>query len=135
VSEENVQTVRRIFEAWGRGDFSSVDWADPEIVFRTPEFMASRTVRGIEAMGREWASWLHTFEGFGSEALEFFDAGDQVVTFNRFSGRGKASGVPMSEIPGAARLTLRNRKVVELQIYNDRKEALRDAGLDPEAGD
>ena len=128
--------VQRVCEAWGRGDFSSVDWADREIEFRTPEFMASRTVHGIEAMGREWAAWLQTFEpGFRSEAFEYFDAGDQVVTFNHFSGRGRSSGLPISEIPGAARFVLRDRKVVELEIYNDHKQALRDAGIDPdEAG-
>jgi ketosteroid isomerase-like protein len=134
VSEENIELVRGISERWSRGDFSAVDWADPEIEFRTPEFMASRTVHGIEAMGREWAAWLQTFEpGFRSEAFEFIDAGDQVVTFNRFTGRGRASGLPIREIPGAARFLLRGGKVVELQIYNDHKEALRDAGLEPEA--
>ena len=84
-------------------------------------------------MGREWAEWLRTFDEFHSEAIEYFDAGDQVVTFNRFRGRGKGSGVPMREIPGAARFVLRGGKVVELALYSDRKSALRDAGIDPEA--
>ena len=133
MSEQNVQVVRRIHEGWSRGDFSSAEWADPEIEFRSPEFMASSTHHGIEAMAREWANWLHTFEGFRSEAIEYFDAGDQVVTFNRFSGSGRNSGVPLSEIPGCARFRLRDGKAVELQIYTDRKQALRDAGLDPES--
>jgi ketosteroid isomerase-like protein len=131
VSEENVEAVRRIHAAWSQGDFSAVDWADPRIEFRSPEFMASKTHRGIEAMAREWASWLHTFQGFTSTALEYFDAGDQVVTFNRFTGQGKSSGLPLSEIPGAARFRLQEGKVVELQIYTDRKEALRDGGIEP----
>jgi ketosteroid isomerase-like protein len=134
VSEENVEVVRRIHKGWSRGDFSSVDWADPEIEFRTPEFMAGKTHHGIEALAREWASWLHAFDDFRSEAFEYFDGGDQVVTFNRFSGSGKASGLPMSEIPGCARFVLRDGKVVELEIYTDRKRALQDAGIDPEGG-
>ena len=85
-------------------------------------------------MGREWAAWLQTFEpGFRSEAFEYFETGDQVVTFNHFSGRGRSSGLPISEIPGAARFVLRDGKVVELEIYNDHKQALRDAGIDPES--
>ena len=132
MSSENVDVVRRIHEAWARGDFSSVDWADPEIVFRTPEGLRQGVARGVEAMGREWTGWLHTFEDFRSEAFEYFDAGDQVVTFNRFSGRGKASGVPLGELPGCARFRLRDGKVTELEISTDRKQALRDAGLDPD---
>lgn len=130
MSSENVEAVRRISDAWARGDFSSAEWADPEIDFRT-QFMASETHHGIKAAAREWGGWLHTFEDFRSEALEFFDVGDQVVTFNRFSGSGKSSGVPLSEIPGAARFVLRDGKVVELELYTDRKQALRDAGIEP----
>jgi hypothetical protein len=133
VSEENVEAVRRICEPWARGDFSDVGWADPEIVFH-PRAREGFT-RGIEAMGREWAEWLRTFDEFRSEALEYFDAGDQVVTFNRFSGRGKGSHVPMRAIPGGARFVLRNGKVVELALYSDRKQALRDAGIDPQTVD
>ena len=121
--------VRRIHEAWARGDFTSVDWADPEIVFRTPEGLRQGVARGVEAMGREWTGWLHTFEDFRSEAFEYFDAGDQVVSFTRFSGSGKASGVPLGRVPGCTRFRLRDGKVTELEISTDRKQALRDAGL------
>jgi hypothetical protein len=27
----NLELVRSIFEAWGRGDFASVEWADPQL--------------------------------------------------------------------------------------------------------
>ena len=81
-------------------------------------------------MGREWVEWLRTFEGFRSTPLDFFESGDQVVTFNRFSGTAKKSGLPMEEIPGAARFKFREGKVVELEIYGDQQQALRDAGIE-----
>lgn len=50
MSRENVDMVRRIHEACARGDFSSVDWTDPEIVFRTPEGLRQGLARGVEGM-------------------------------------------------------------------------------------
>ena len=40
--------------------------------------------------------------------------------------------MPLGELPGCARFRLRDGKVTELEISTDRKQALRDAGLDPE---
>jgi ketosteroid isomerase-like protein len=132
MSEENVELIRGIGERWSAGDFTSTGWAHPEIVFRTPEALGQRQVQGIEEMTLEWTSWLHTFDGFTSEFERVFDAGDQVVVFVRFGGTAKASGLPMSEIPGCSRFLIRDGKVVELEIGTDRKQALRDAGLSPD---
>jgi hypothetical protein len=33
MTSSNLEFVRSLFDAWGRGDFSSTDWADPEIEF------------------------------------------------------------------------------------------------------
>lgn len=131
MSDENVEAVRRIFAAWSRGNFSDVDWADPEIVFRgADDRLYAGEHRGVEAMARQWADWLHTMADFRVEALEYFGRADQVVTFNRFSGTGKASGVPLGGMAGACRFALRDQKIVELELYTDRKQALRDAGLE-----
>jgi hypothetical protein len=32
MSSANLELVRSIYEAWGRGDFRGTEWADPEIV-------------------------------------------------------------------------------------------------------
>ena len=129
MSQENVEIVREIHERWKLGDFSSVSWAHPEIEFSNPAALDEEVHQGIEAMAREWARWLRGFEDFRSEALEFFEAGDEVVTINRFSGRGRGSGVPIREIPGAARFVLRDGKVVQLAIYTDPERAFEDAGI------
>jgi SnoaL-like domain len=132
MSVENVELVRRICERWGEGDFSGVDWAAPEIIFRTPDGIE---VQGREEMGRAWGEWLHTFDHFTAGAFEYFDSGDQVVVFNQFGGKAKSSGLPIGELTGCTRFRIRDGKVIELEIGTDRKRALREAGIDPSAAD
>ena len=130
MSEENLQIVRKVWEAWARGDFSAADWADPEILYIGAGSTASEESRGVEEMSRSWADWLGTISDFRTEAVEFFHEGDQVVVFNQFSGSGRASGLPLDDWLGAVRFEMRNGKVVLLQLYSDRKQALREAGIE-----
>jgi len=51
---ENLDLVRGICAAWERGDFSSADWAHPEIEFDYPLGVESATFRGVEEMGTAW---------------------------------------------------------------------------------
>jgi ketosteroid isomerase-like protein len=50
MSRQNVEIVRSIFAAWERGDYSSVEWAHPEIGGLSP------TARHPEA-GPGWRRW------------------------------------------------------------------------------
>jgi ketosteroid isomerase-like protein len=36
MAEQNIETVKQIYAAWEHGDFSSTDWADPEIEYSVP---------------------------------------------------------------------------------------------------
>jgi ketosteroid isomerase-like protein len=130
VSRENLELVRSIYERWERGDYSSVDWADPEIMYSAPGTLDEEVQHGIAAMARSWADWLDQFDEFQSHAIEYLESADQVVVLTRFGGRGKGSGVPLAEMPGAARFRIRDGKVVEVAIYVDPERALRDAGIE-----
>ena len=54
--EENVEIVRSIHRAWEKGDFSSADWADPDIEYSPPH--DRRLSRGVTEMGRRFGEWI-----------------------------------------------------------------------------
>jgi ketosteroid isomerase-like protein len=126
--QANLEVVKGIFSAWGRGDFSSVEWADPEIEFTIPGPDA-HVHRGVEAMGRAWAEWLGAFDEFSVTGEAFHDAGDKVVVEQIFRGKGKGSGIPVDEIPGASVFTLRDGKVIRFEGHITLEAALHSAGI------
>jgi ketosteroid isomerase-like protein len=128
MSQENVEIVRGIYRAWQRGDFSSYDWADPAIEFHIRSGPDDAVHHGVEAMGRAWRDWLGAWEDFKTECPEFIDAGDEVLVLATFRGRGRASGLPIEGMPGAALFSLRDGKVVRLGTYTDPAEARQELG-------
>ncbi|HEY1237686.1 MAG TPA: nuclear transport factor 2 family protein [Solirubrobacterales bacterium] len=129
MSQANVDAVKEIVGAWKRGDFTAVDWADPEIEFSIPG-PDLRVHHGIESMGRAWAEWLGAFDEFSVAGVKFFDAGDKVVVEQIFRGKGKGSGIPVDEIPGASVFTLRDGKVTSFEGHITLEAALASAGLE-----
>jgi ketosteroid isomerase-like protein len=134
MSRENVELVRSIYAAWERGDFSSTDWAHPEIVFESFGFDSVRTT-GVRAMGRWWRDWMSVWEGYRATADEFRELDDgRVVVLMRHGGRGKTSGVEVEDMmkSGVNVFDIRDGTVVRLALYWDREHALADLGLVPD---
>jgi ketosteroid isomerase-like protein len=129
VSEQNVELIRSIYSAWERGDFSSVEWADPEIEFTIPG-PDLKVHRGLEALSDAWGEWLREFDEFSILGREFYDAGDRVVVDQLFRGTGKRSRIPIADIPAGAVLTVLDGKVTRFEGYITLEEALASAGLD-----
>ena len=131
MSEENVEIVREIYRAWSRGDFSSAEWADPDIVFvfHSRRGAPEQIFRGPEAMREAWSEWLGAWDEFTVEAREVIDRGDDVVGLVEFGGRGKASGAPVEAMSGGNLFSFRNGRVVRMTTFNDRAEAVEAAGL------
>ena len=127
MSQENVEVVRSIFAQWAEGDFSSADWADPEIEFRN--IVQRAEAHGVAAMAKQWREWLTAFEHFSSHPEKYLDAGDSVLVMTRFLGTGKGSDAPISDFQGACLFTLRGGRVVRLLLFTDRHKALEAAGL------
>jgi ketosteroid isomerase-like protein len=132
VSRENVEVVRSIYAAWERGDFSSAEWAHPEIEYVQVEGPAPGVWRGAADMAEGSRDFLSTWEEFRIEADEYRELDDErVLVLQRHSGRGKTSGLEVAQMraTGASLFHIRGGKVTRLVGYFDRERALADLGL------
>ena len=130
---ENLDLVRSIYADWQRGDFSSADWADPEIEFELADGPEPGSVTGVAEMARSWSQRLGVWEGFHTLPDDYRELDDErVLAPYRFSGRGKGSGLDLGPmgLEGACIFHVRNGNVTRLIVYVDRVRALADLGLE-----
>lgn len=131
MSQENVEAVRRVYVEWGRGNWRpKFDFYDPEM-----EWGWSDEFPGLAGVYRDPAErnkrvyeWLSGWEDWRCEAEEFVVHGDQVVALTRYRGRGRGSGA-IVDTKGAHLWTIRDGKVVRLEVFADRAGALAAAGV------
>jgi ketosteroid isomerase-like protein len=128
----NLALVRSIYAAWEQGDFSSVEWAHPEIeyVFADGPDPGSRT--GVAAMIEGYRGWLGAWEEFRVEPEEYRELDDgRVLVLTHWGGRGKTSGLDLGHMrtTGAHLFHLSGGTVTRFVVYFDRDRAFADLGL------
>jgi ketosteroid isomerase-like protein len=133
----NLDLVRSIYAAWGRGDYSSAQWAHPGIEFVVADGPDPRTWTGLAGMVEATRDVLGAWEDLGVEVEEYRELdGERVLVLMHLSGRGKTSGLDLAQIrsKGAWLVHVRDGKVTRFVRYWDRERALADLGLAPEGG-
>ena len=131
MSQEDVQAVTRMFDAFNRGDFEAalallhedVIWQDPP---DAPD--GNGPYRGHDAVSAEFARFLSAWESLRMELEEVIDAGHCVVVVTRWVGRGRDSGVPVDRRT-AQLYEFHDGRVVRLRQFAEREDALLAAGL------
>lgn len=130
MSQPNVESVRKGYEAVNRGDFeAAIALLDPNV-----EYDVSRRIfdpgiyHGHEGV-REFLSLIQEqWETMRLEPQDFIVAGDDVVVPVRLVGVGKQSGVETTA--NAAHVwTFRNGKVIRQTTFQTLSEALEAVGL------
>jgi ketosteroid isomerase-like protein len=133
----NLDLARSIYAGWERGDFSSSDWAHPEIEHADADGPLGGGTGGFDRLGHGVREFLGAWEEFRLEADGFqeLDA-ERVLALDHRSGRSKTSGLELGQMRtnGARLFEIRDGKVTRLVVYFDRERALADLGLAPEAG-
>ena len=129
MSQENVEIVRRITDAYVAGDFeTALSLIDPDVEVDISMRPDGRGHRGHEGLIEALRTWTGTWEAYRVEIEELIDAGEHVVVIDRQSGRGKASGMPLQQ-SFAAVYTVRNGRVIRIAWFTNRAQALEAAGL------
>ncbi len=136
MASANLDLVRSIYAAWERGDWSSAEWAHPEIEFVLPDGPVRGTWKGLGAMAAGWRDFLSAWEDYRLEVEEYTELSDgRVLVLVRLFGRGKTSRLELglTGARGANVFQVRDAKVTRLVGYNDRRRALADLHLTNEA--
>jgi ketosteroid isomerase-like protein len=132
MSEENVELVRSIHAPWVRGDYSSVEWAHPEIEYVVADGPEPGSWKGLAGLAEGWRSWLSAWDGLHAEAEEYREVdAERVLVLVKLSGRGRTSGLEVGKIQtkGANLFHVRGGKVTRIVVYFDRSAALEAVGL------
>jgi ketosteroid isomerase-like protein len=132
MAPRNVEVVRGLIDASGRGDLDAVMAAlDPEVVWTPvesdPDYRVHRGSDDVRAWLVEWGEALPDMHW---EAERILDAGGGVVlALVRAVGTGAVSGLDVGTPTYAVVFEVRSDRIVEIREYADRSEALEAAGL------
>lgn len=129
----NLNLVRSILEAWGHGDWSTTEWADPDIEYvLTGGGPADGSWSGLAGMAEGFRSYLSAWEDFRVQPDEYRELdSERVLVLTRYSGRGRRSGLELGQTnaKGALLFRLRHGAVTRLVAYAMSDRALADLGL------
>ncbi len=130
MSQENVEIVRRVVDAWNRGDidaFLSLFGSDCEVVF-PPDVPEPGPFHGHAEL-RQWVDgFLAAWESHAAEVVEVMEAGDSILAVLHMMGRGSGSGVELDQTDAHV-FTIREGRIARWQNFNARAEALEAVGL------
>ena len=132
---ENLDLVRSIYAAWERGDYTSAEWAHPEIeyvILRAAGFPPS-SANGRTAMRETARANIEIWAQLRIAAEEFRELdSERVLVLDDVSGRGKRSGLEIGQFgaSGAHLLQMRGGTVTRLVVFPDRDRALAGLGLE-----
>jgi ketosteroid isomerase-like protein len=102
----------------------------PDVIYDISRYSAGGGVfRGPEGVREGFREWTGAWEDYRIEILEVIDAGDdKVVVAARQAGKARGSGVPV-EVVNAVVNTVRNDKIIRVDVYRNKSEALEAVGL------
>src|SRR6478752_3432064 len=130
MSQENVELVKRLYDAWEKDGFGVVTAVmDPDIEYVNPPYAVEPgTRRGYEGFAIAARNIHNVYPTRRFEPLEFYDALDQVAVRVRVVARGVGSSAEV-DVERGYLFEVRDGKIVRFAWFNEPLEALKAVGL------
>ena len=132
MASANLELVRSIYADWERGDYSSAEWAHPNIELIVANGPSPGRWEGLPAMAVSARDLFSVWEDLRAEAEEYRALdGQRVLVLDHRTGHGKTSRLELADMPtqGGTVWRVHDGKVTRLVIYFDRDRAFADLGL------
>jgi len=128
MSHENVEIIREAFAAFERGDVNHIiDLTTDDLVTHRIE-PDNAVYHGKEGFFQATADWTEGFEDWTATAVDYRDAGADVLVQVHQTARGEGSGVPVESHFWFV-FGMRERKIARLSFHTRQAQALEAAGL------
>ena len=134
MSRENVDFVRRAFEAFnreGREARTSEAMLAPDVEWEVDLGVADfdGVYHGRAAVRRFWLTFMAELEHMRIDVEELVDCGERVFSVTRAVGQGRHSGAVAATPRTFQVFTVRDGLIVRYQLFAERDKALEAAGL------
>jgi ketosteroid isomerase-like protein len=133
VSEDDLDVMRRCFDAWNSGDIATLvdQFHEHAELVTDPSWAEAGTFIGRAAIGRWLEGLRDSWEGHDEVLLrELFEVDDKVIARHDWNVRGRASGIE-TNLDATSISNIREGKIVRQQWYLDYATALKTVGLEP----
>ncbi|MFL5875683.1 MAG: nuclear transport factor 2 family protein [Solirubrobacteraceae bacterium] len=128
MSQENVEGVRSIYEALARRDLGAIKaLAEQYPGFEFESVLTGEVYKGVQGV-LDLATDMWETVDYVPQLEEIIDAGDDVISVSRISGRGARSGVPVSQQVGIV-WTFDHDTLIRGKSFSSRAAALAAVGL------
>src|SRR5215207_4817767 len=70
MSQGNVEVVRELYRGWAQGDFSGINFFDPDIEFVSDFGVDRVTANGVDGMNRAWREQLRNWKAWRTGEIQ-----------------------------------------------------------------
>ena len=128
MSQENVELVQDALQKFADSGEPPWEAFHDDVEVHDHDIMDASEYRGHAGLGRWLQDWAAAWSEYAMEPEDSLDAGERVVAFILQKTTGHGSGIAL-ERHDAMVFEVRDAKIVRLDYYNNREQALKRVGL------